>query len=370
MKRTPYIDNLRVFLTLLVITHHTAIAYGAEGSWYFEDPGADSLVTSLILTLMAAVNQSFFMGLFFLISAYFTPGSYDRKGPWRFLKDRALRLGVPLLVYFFLLNPLLIYLLRRYRGDTATSVFAFFRDHWLDTTGTGPLWFVLSLLLLAVTYVVIRLLSRRRSAIAWPMPSDSRIVAFCITVGIVTFGVRLIFPTGWEVLGLQFGYFTLYLCLFGLGLVARHSHWLEGISAQTANRWFRRALFTIFLLPVALMLGGALEGRIDAFAGGWTWQALSYALWEPFVCVGICLKLLQAFRDRWNRAGPLLRAAARSAYTAYILHPFFVVGSTMALVPWAAPPALKFAVAVPLASATCFLLSDLVRRVPVMQRIL
>ncbi|WP_371859992.1 hypothetical protein [Thermosporothrix hazakensis] len=43
------------------------------------------------------------------MSAYFVPGAYDRKGGARFWKERLLRLGVPLLVVSFLLNPLLSY---------------------------------------------------------------------------------------------------------------------------------------------------------------------------------------------------------------------------------------------------------------------
>ncbi len=42
------------------------------------------------------------MGCLFLISGYFTPGSYDRKGPKRFPKDRLLHLGIPLLVFLAL----------------------------------------------------------------------------------------------------------------------------------------------------------------------------------------------------------------------------------------------------------------------------
>ena len=34
------------------------------------------------------------MGLFFMIAGCFTPGSYDRKGHRRFLKERLLRLGI------------------------------------------------------------------------------------------------------------------------------------------------------------------------------------------------------------------------------------------------------------------------------------
>ena len=30
-----YIDNIKVILTVLVVLHHSAITYGAPGSWYF-----------------------------------------------------------------------------------------------------------------------------------------------------------------------------------------------------------------------------------------------------------------------------------------------------------------------------------------------
>jgi hypothetical protein len=52
------------------------------------------------------MNQAFFMGCFFLLAGFFTPGSYDRKGGRSFLADRLLRLGVPLLIYEFVLGPL------------------------------------------------------------------------------------------------------------------------------------------------------------------------------------------------------------------------------------------------------------------------
>ena len=41
------------------------------------------------------VNAAFFMGLFFLIAGYFSAAAYARRGPWRFLAARALRLGTP-----------------------------------------------------------------------------------------------------------------------------------------------------------------------------------------------------------------------------------------------------------------------------------
>jgi len=72
-----------------------------------------------VLTAFISINQSFFMSLFFAISGFFTPASYDAKGPGLFLRDRLVRLGIPLVVYFFVLNPALVYLAARIQGRAA-----------------------------------------------------------------------------------------------------------------------------------------------------------------------------------------------------------------------------------------------------------
>jgi glucan biosynthesis protein C len=78
--RLLYIDNLRILLTILVIMHHFAIGYGAPGGFYYSENGPMSDVSEILLTLFVAINQAFFMGFFFMISSYFSPGSIDRKG--------------------------------------------------------------------------------------------------------------------------------------------------------------------------------------------------------------------------------------------------------------------------------------------------
>jgi fucose 4-O-acetylase-like acetyltransferase len=107
--RIFYIDNLRIFLIALVVLHHLSITYGASGDWYYNEVEGDTF-TTLILTGFTASNQSFFMGLFFLISAYFTRISLERKPIGTFVKDRLIRLGIPLIIFYFLLSPLTIYM--------------------------------------------------------------------------------------------------------------------------------------------------------------------------------------------------------------------------------------------------------------------
>ena len=67
--------------------------YGAEGDWTFEDP-FQSEVSGIVLTFVTTTVQAFSLGLYFFISGYFTPRSYDRKGAGQFWKDRLLRLAL------------------------------------------------------------------------------------------------------------------------------------------------------------------------------------------------------------------------------------------------------------------------------------
>src|SRR5262245_9401324 len=97
LTRLVFIDNLRVVLTVLVMLHHLAITYGAPGDWYYNEAPVLDMPSSLLFTLFVATNQAFFMGFFFLISGYFIPSPYNRKGARLFLQDRLLRLGIPLL---------------------------------------------------------------------------------------------------------------------------------------------------------------------------------------------------------------------------------------------------------------------------------
>jgi peptidoglycan/LPS O-acetylase OafA/YrhL len=91
------LDNLRVFLTALVVLHHAAVTYSHIPLWYYTEPPHDGSATALDVFLV--LNQAYFMGFFFLIAGFFTPGAVDRKGVGRFVRDRLVRLGIPLLLF-------------------------------------------------------------------------------------------------------------------------------------------------------------------------------------------------------------------------------------------------------------------------------
>eukprot|EP00538_Stauroneis_constricta_P012924 CAMPEP_0119571266 /NCGR_PEP_ID=MMETSP1352-20130426/44026_1 /TAXON_ID=265584 /ORGANISM="Stauroneis constricta, Strain CCMP1120" /LENGTH=588 /DNA_ID=CAMNT_0007620945 /DNA_START=26 /DNA_END=1789 /DNA_ORIENTATION=- len=105
--RVPFLDNIKTFLTMSVVTFHVICAFGGAGSdsWFLIVGLYDSAwhkATSVFVML----NQMYFMSLFFFISGYFVPSSYERKGKMRFLQERSRRLWIPALAVTFILIPI------------------------------------------------------------------------------------------------------------------------------------------------------------------------------------------------------------------------------------------------------------------------
>lgn len=107
--RMLFIDNLRWTMIILVISMHAADTYSPLGNWYFEDRRPLSETALLTFAAWQMYLQSFFMGLLFFIAGYFVPASLDRKGPFQFTRERAFRLGLPVLFYMFVLGPITEY---------------------------------------------------------------------------------------------------------------------------------------------------------------------------------------------------------------------------------------------------------------------
>ena len=365
--KVDYINNLRVLMTVLVILHHTLIAYGAPGGWYFRDPTTKEPAL-IIMTVLVATNQSFFMGFFFFLSAYFTEPSYLKKGASRFLADRLKRLGIPLLFYTLILGPVMNFLIYKYglhKSATFTQYITGY-DNWIDF---GVLWFVAALLLFTGVYVLIKKLRNAQPLESLSFPTNTQIFLFALALGIASYLVRIFFPVGWVLrpLGFQLGYFPQYIALFSLGIIASRNGWMTTISYQTGRRWLAIALLFLFImLPVLFLL---LHGHIDKTAGGGTWQSGITALWEQLTGISIIVALSGISRQRWNDTTPLLQKATRAAFATYIFHPLIVISLTLCMLPWGVDPVVKLSVAAPGTVILSFTVGWLITKLPLAKEI-
>jgi glucan biosynthesis protein C len=359
-----------------VLLFHLVIIYAGTGSWFYEE-GREDFITGALGAWFVAVSQAFFMGLFLLISAYFVPGAYDRKGPGRFLKDRLIRLGIPLAVYSWLIRPALVYLYLRTVLGLPLSWWRYFPGKYFESNavlGAGPLWFVETLLIFTVLYVVWRLLTGRRKAlpaVETPFPGNLSVALFALLLGLAGFLVRLWHPIEWSFapLNLQLPFFAQYIALFILGLIAYRRNWLASLPEIAGRLWLGIGILMILLFwPLAV--AGDMATSIEPFLGGWHWQALAYALWESFLCLGMCIGLVYAFRRYGDSQGRLAQFLLRNAYAAYLVHGPVITILALAARDVAFHPLAKFGLVSLVAVPLCFGLSSLLRKLPYADRVL
>ena len=374
--RLLYIDNLRILLTILVIMHHFAIGYGAPGDWIYNEDGPMSEISSILMTLFLVINQSFFMGFFFMISSYFSPGSVDRKGSKVFLIDRLKRLGIPLIFYMFVINPLTIYPVAKLDGYSGTLWELFYQNLTnLRNWNFGVMWFVATLLVFALVYLLWRQLTKTPDAPAQSegkAPGNAAIAIFALALGVATFLVRIWLPVGYQVpfLNIQPPHFVQYIALYIIGIIAYRRNWFENLSDSQGKTWRWVVLVLLALFPVLFIAGGAMEGVLDPFFGGLTWQSFAYAVWEEVMCIAMVITLLVWFRKHFTEQGPLAKAMSGGAYATYVFHPIVIVGLAIALRGIRLDMALKYVLVVPFAVGLAFLTGYLVKKLPLARRIL
>lgn len=131
------------------------------------------------------------MGFFFLVSGYFTPGSYDRKGGKRFLTDRLLRLGIPFIFYVIIIDPIIDYTILRVATRSVMSFPQFLGSYIVNYQGigSGPMWFVSALLIFNIFYLFWRKLNKFFGCTFHSKdraPRNDSIALFAIIMGIVT----------------------------------------------------------------------------------------------------------------------------------------------------------------------------------------
>jgi surface polysaccharide O-acyltransferase-like enzyme len=376
--RLFFIDNIRWLMIVFVIMIHAAVTYSSLGSWYYTEPEKLDMVSLAFFGIFQSFTQAYSMGLLFLIAGYFVPGSFDRKGFGKFLRDRGVRLGIPTLIYMLFINTTINYYILAFRWSTQASAGGeAFSGYILSLdflSGSGPMWFAFALLIFSAVYAVVRLFLRdpKKPQQDGNLPGHLAAVELGLLISVSAFFIRLAQPIGTSLMNMQLCYFSQYIILFVIGIIAYRKNWLVRIPYSFGMIWFKAALIggSIFWLAIQI-LGGGLSGNFSRYAGGLYWQSAAYALWESFFCVGICLGLIVLFRERFNTQGKFTKFISDNYFSVYVFHPPILILVTLALREFAWYPLIKFTIGVAISVPLCFLFSHLVlRRIPLLKRVL
>jgi peptidoglycan/LPS O-acetylase OafA/YrhL len=371
--RLFFIDHLRAALVILVVLHHVALVYGAGAPFYYVEPPFTDPLAFLVLLVFVLFNQAWFMGALYLIAGYFTPGSYNRKGSGSFLKGKLIRLGIPLVIWIFVLSPISSIGYWQMPAELTGITNPLSWGAYPFLLGLGVAWFLALLLIFNFGYAAWRWLTRNRissSRSESSSPSYLGIGIFIVVLALVSYLVRIIIPIGKEMLDFPtLGYLPQYLGLFVVGTVAYRRNWFRTTPGSMGLVGFVTALVaTVFLFPLAtsgrLFVLEFTDPSDFIFVGNGIWQSATYALWDSIFAVGMCLAAITFFRRFFNKESAFGRFLSQQSYAVYIIHVPIVVFIGVALKGIELGALPKFVLAAVIAVPVCFVVAYLIRKIP------
>lgn len=337
MKRLYYLDNLKLFLIALVVFHHACQPYSPFSSWVYVPSDSNEVLPWI--WHFESTNAAFFMGLFFLISGFFVPRSFDKQGAKLFCKKKLVRLGIPLLLIGFVFS--------------------------LMTGGLeiGHLWFLEILLVFDLLYAFVRIVCKPIDKECDSKPTFLGLLAVGLIMGVGIFFIRRISPQNNWIWFLGFVYLEpahilQYAIMFILGILSYRFDWLEKMSKPTG--------LVSLCVGTALVLGNYLRGggQWNDFVNRW------FGVYESLLCILFSFGLLWFFRDYGNRTGKFLSWCAEQSYGVFIFHLPILLGLQFAADGIQIPVVPKFLIIGILTIVLSFVFTWLIRRIAVARRVI
>jgi peptidoglycan/LPS O-acetylase OafA/YrhL len=363
--RLPFLDGLRVCAFALLIPYHVGMYY-VTWDWHVKSAAA-----STALEPFMQLSSPWRLGLLFFIAGAAAQGLFARRGAVGMLKDRSLRLLLPLLFGMaVIVTPQAYY-------EVATKAPALlpgeggYLDFWAaylqggrycrgDDCMVVPTWNHLWFLPYLWVYATVGLLAAaawRRPLRAVALPSWAWLLLPALPLALLRVGLMPHWPSTHDLVHDLYNH-AQYGLLFALGWASR-TPLAEGLW-PAALRWRWPALglslagWAVLQLVNQRAAGGPLPEALLVAArvlrGSLTWWAILAA----------CGWAQRAF----VRESPVLRGAAAAVFCLYILHQSVIVVLSQWLQPLSLPWGLEALLLIGLTFAVCTVAYLGARRVP------
>ncbi len=324
--RNAAFDRARTFITMLVLVHHSVIAYT-----YFGHTDKQSFLGFDCVVLF---NDSFFMSAMFFVSGLFVWPSLKRKGTGWFLRDRCWRLGLPFIVCVVLLMPFAYWAIELELHDPNIGFAAFWwRTVTVGPWNSGPAWFVWVLLALdviaAIVFVaapgIVEAIGRlsqasfaRPGLFFWALLGTS-IIAYVPAV--LYFGASRWFAAG--PVAIQASRILLYLLYFfaGIGIGAiPFDRGLLATDGGLVRRWPVWLAATVISYGSILALIYIKHSVLPDVNHQPFWWELAYALSFVAYSASQTLNIMALFLRFSNDGSSVLDPLRENAYGIYLIH--------------------------------------------------
>jgi len=378
--RSVAFDYLRSFGVLLVLLHHTVLAYVTFG--FLNPPDPMATFSPIVdgakwagFDRIALVNDTFFMPLLFLVSGLFVWQSLKNRGVVSFFLGRLRRLGIPFVIGLFVLIPLAFYP-TMLEIKLVYGISQGFGEFWLNfvkggLTTPGPLWFIWLLLafdiLVALLYALSsKLLSRsnRETNLLLDNPLIFAVALFGLSVAAYVPMSNAFGPSAWMGIGpfqMQISRVFVYLLYFLAGVAL-------GARGLTRSAFRSDGLLAKYWWAWVLAGSASYAGLTWVFTWNPTSPFVRYIFLAEMALMVIALvALFVRFAGRANR---ILNSLSANSYGMYLIHYLVIIWLQYAVLRTSMAVGWKFAIVFVGSVAICWAATAALRRIRLVRRMI
>lgn len=348
-ERLHYLDALRAFVMSIGVVLHASLIAGVH-HW------APQAVT--------AFSHLFRMKLFIIIGGYFFALQAARIGAKAVTKDRIRRLGVPILVFLLIFNPITIYIWNSREDNYPEMYFYIFNmpDPYLDTHGAGwhlHIWFLIVLFIYCILLAGFTILVEKQPfsgfiSILEKLPDWLILAVLAATTSALFVAGRILhfilFQESTEDGPLNYilQATLTYAPFFVLGIVLYKSN---TIFRSVHRVSILQTIVSFGLLAVIWSSDERITSTIG-FAASEAVRHFSQELAGFYICC-LFLFLFSKYVKKHNR---LVRYLSDSSYTVYLFHIFVLVSVDWILFSFVGDSFIVYVSSIPIAYLICIAL--------------
>ena len=364
--RILFLDNLRYLMIVFIVLTHAAASYGTFGR-YWAVGDSDRLIVCFDITMV--IIDVFSMPVLFFLAGYFALPNIQKKGFGIFLKDKFMRLGIPLLIGVIFIVPIITYIYHyNHLGGQPLLNYGQFWINWMKSASDFHIgflypsiisfnhnvyWFISLLLFFFIIFGIIYTLKKRffpLSSIQEKRHSGKIMLLVMLSVGLLCIIMRTSvtvipypYPNPWLVIAgvLQFQTWRLpaYIIYFALGIYAFSRKWFVKDNNFPGHPLLWLSICIVLCFVYLVIMKNYISNPADTELRFISGCFLSF-LRATFLIVFMSI----AFRY-WNRPHKINESLAANSYNIYLIHLPIVVVLQLLLVNLTGTPSLiKFGI--------------------------
>jgi surface polysaccharide O-acyltransferase-like enzyme len=383
--RNLWLDYLRSALTVLVVAHHSSLAYTTFA--YFDTKTYINSTNPVVdkqrwvgMDIFENFNDIFFMSLLFFISGLFVYRGLIKKGKQKFLAGRFKRLGLPFIISVTILIPI-AYLPSYYLNNHSFAIPAFIKDFLQKQQWpVGPPWFIWILLLFNVIaaaipskfYILI-------SKVIYKLTKSSFLflVVTFIFVSLsfipISLWVGQYTWTGFGPFDFQVNRLLLYFTFFIFGTCIGSSNWENHFF--TNNKLLNRSWqFWVILCLLSYLLVELFTYNVwDIVRAGRLKVNTAWLIFDLiFVasCISSSLAFLSIFKQNIQKENKYWTNLSANAFGIYLLHYIFITWLQFALLNSSLPVIIKFLIVFSFSLLASWAIINFIRKFKIIDQVI